>query len=533
MPSLEAIHIKGIRQNNLKGFDLDLPLSQLIVVTGLSGAGKSSLVFETLHAEGQRRYVETFSPYTRQFMETLDRPKVDSVENIRPSIAISQGNTVKTSRSSVGTMTELCDYFKVWFANVARLIDPDSGEPIREESPESVWNEANLRWPNKKCLVAFKVPIPENLPADAIISGIKAQGFARLYLDGQVVKVDAFKAHQLKFQKQLCILQDRVKLESDSKLRFIEAAEAAFRFGKGTLSIIQEDNGELTDFHQGLRSPITGKTYRNPSPALFSFNSPVGACPTCRGFGRIIETDYKLVIPDHTLSIKDGAIKAFNGRVYSECLRDLLRSAREFGVRTNIPWSELNDWEREFVIEGQEDFVEDTGDWYGVRRFFEWQESRTYKMHVRVFLSRFRAYVDCPDCLGTRFQKETLNWKWEGKTLPDLYKTPIKELVQLLKGVKDSQDQSPVVLAEKAIVARLEYLDQVGLGYLTLDRSSRTLSGGESQRVNLTACLGTALTDTLFILDEPSIGLHSRDIDRLLKILRQLVDAGNTVVVVE
>ena len=406
MPSLEAIRIKGIRQNNLKGFDLDLPLSQLIVVTGLSGAGKSSLVFETLHAEGQRRYVETFSPYTRQFMETLDRPKVDSVENIRPSIAISQGNTVKTSRSSVGTMTELCDYFKVWFANVARLIDPDSGEPIREESPESVWNEANLRWPNKKCLVAFKVPIPENLSADAIISGIKAQGFARLYIDGQVVKVDAFKTHQLKFQKQLCILQDRVNLESDSKLRFIEAAEAAFRFGKGTLSIIQEDDGELTDFHQGLRSPITGKTYRNPSPALFSFNSPIGACPTCRGFGRIIETDYKLVIPDHTLSIKDGAIKAFNGRVYSECLRDLLRSAREFGVRTNIPWSELNDWEREFVIEGQEDFVEDTGDWYGVRRFFEWQESRTYKMHVRVFLSRFRAYVDCPDCLGTRFQKK-------------------------------------------------------------------------------------------------------------------------------
>ena len=533
MPSLEAIRIKGIRQNNLKGFDLDLPLSQLIVVTGLSGAGKSSLVFETLHAEGQRRYVETFSPYTRQFMETLDRPKVDSVENIRPSIAISQGNTVKTSRSSVGTMTELCDYFKVWFANVARLIDPDSGEPIREESPESVWNEANLRWPNKKCLVAFKVPIPENLPADAIISGIKAQGFARLYLDGQVVKVDEFNTHQLKFQKQLCILQDRVNLESDSKLRFIEAAEAAFRFGKGTLSIIQEDDGELTDFHQGLRSPITGKTYRNPSPALFSFNSPIGACPTCRGFGRIIETDYKLVIPDHTLSIKDGAIKAFNGRVYSECLRDLLRSAREFGVRTNIPWSELNDWEREFVIEGQEDFVEDTGDWYGVRRFFEWQESRTYKMHVRVFLSRFRAYVDCPDCLGTRFQKETLNWKWEGKTLPDLYKTPITELVHLLKGVEDSQELSPVVLAEKAIVARLEYLDQVGLGYLTLDRSSRTLSGGESQRVNLTACLGTALTDTLFILDEPSIGLHSRDIDRLLKILRQLVDAGNTVVVVE
>ena len=269
MPSLEAIRIKGIRQNNLKGFDLDLPLSQLIVVTGLSGAGKSSLVFETLHAEGQRRYVETFSPYTRQFMETLDRPKVDSVENIRPSIAISQGNTVKTSRSSVGTMTELCDYFKVWFANVARLIDPDSGEPIREESPESVWNEANLRWPNKKCLVAFKVPIPENLPADAIISGIKAQGFARLYLDGQVVKVDAFKAHQLKFQKQLCILQDRVKLESDSKLRFIEAAEAAFRFGKGTLSIIQEDDGELTDFHQGLRSPLPAKPTATP-PLPFS-----------------------------------------------------------------------------------------------------------------------------------------------------------------------------------------------------------------------------------------------------------------------
>ena len=533
MPKPEAIRIQGVRQNNLKGFDLDLPLGQLIVVTGLSGAGKSSLVFETLHAEGQRRYVETFSPYTRQFMETLDRPDVESVENIRPSIAIAQGNTIKTSRSSVGTMTELCDYFKVWFAHVARLHDPATGDIIREESPDTVWKAARKAWPDQACLLGFHVPVPDNLPAETILNGIRAQGYARTLINGKSTKLDDLQPSQIEPLENLCILQDRINLQAGNRARFIEAAEAAFRFGKGQLSIYNDDGTELKVFHQGLRSPQTGETYHNPTPSLFSFNSPIGACPQCRGFGRVIETDYRLIIPDPSLTIEAGAIKAFSGKVYGESLGDLVRAALKFGVRTDIPWRDMEPWEHEFVIEGQKDYVEDTGRWYGIRRFFAWQEGRSYKMHVRVFLSRFRAYVDCPICEGTRFQPQALNWKWKGYTLPDLYNLSVSGLLKRLGSLRELEDKDPIGLASKAILARLEYLEQVGVGYLTLNRTSRTLSGGEAQRVNLTACLGTSLTDTLFVLDEPSIGLHSRDIDRLLHILRQLADAGNTVVVVE
>nr|ADI22741.1 excinuclease ATPase subunit [uncultured verrucomicrobium HF0500_27H16] len=533
MPKPHAIRIQGIRQNNLKGFDLELPLGKLVVVTGVSGAGKSSLVFETLHAEGQRRYVETFSPYTRQFMETLDRPDVESVENIRPSIAITQGNTVKTSRSSVGTMTELCDYFKIWFCHASNLHDPCTGKIIHEESPQTVWKRARTSWPEKSLLIGFHVPVPENLPPEDILNGIRSQGYARILLDGKSIKMDDLEPEQIHTEKRLCILQDRILVHTKNKARFIEAAETAFKFGKQELALLSEDGSLLETFYQGLRSPKTGDTFREASPALFSFNSPLGACPECRGFGRVIETDYRLVIPKPSLSIEEGAIKAFHGKVYSECLRDLLRAAKKYGVRPDIPWEKLEDWEQDFVIQGQKDYVEDAGQWYGIRRFFKWQEGRTYKMHVRVFLSRFRAYVNCPPCSGTRFQPETLNWKWKGKTLPELYKTPISELHQLLQPLKRLNGQDPVNLAARAILTRLDYLKQAGVGYLTLDRTSRTLSGGESQRVNLTACLGTSLTDTLFVLDEPSIGLHSRDIDRLLRILRRLTDAGNTVVIVE
>jgi excinuclease ABC subunit A len=533
MSKVEAICIKGIRQNNLKGFDLELPLGKLIVVTGLSGAGKSSLVFETLHAEGQRRYVETFSPYMRQFMETLDRPDVESVENIRPSIAISQGNTVKTSRSSVGTMTELCDYFKVWFCHTACLHDPSTGKILRQQTPESVWNITRKKWPEKKLLISFQVPTPKNLPPEDILNSLISQGYARILLDGKTFKTEEIHPEQIQDQDCLDILQDRVSIHSKNRTRFIESAQTAFKYGKQKLSIFSSDGEKLQVFQQGLRSPETDITYRSPTPAMFSFNSPLGACPECKGFGRVIEIDYRLVIPDPSLSIEEGAIKAFHGKVHSQSQRDLIRSAKKIGVRINQAWKTLDEWEKKFVLEGEEDYVEDDGRWYGLRRFFTWMEGRKYKMHVRVFLSRFRAYLDCPSCSGTRFQPETLNWKWKGKTLPDLYETPITELQKLLQPLRKLEGHKPVALAAHAILARLDYLEQVGVGYLTLNRTSRTLSGGESQRVKLTSCLGTSLTDTIFVLDEPSVGLHSRDIDQLLQILRRLVNAGNTVVVVE
>ena len=524
------IQLRGVRQNNLKGFDLDLPIGQLTVVTGLSGAGKSSLVFETLHAEGQRRYVETFSPYTRQFMDLLDRPEVDSVENIRPSIAIQQSNTVKTSRSTVGTITELCDFFKVWFANNATLIDPETGRPITDDNPQSIWKTVLKEHQDSTRLVAFAITRPEKFSWEEVLKPISAQGYSRIVHNGKVVRITDLKTTLSDKDTQILVIQDRISVKTANRSRFIEAAHGALTFGKGHLHLLDTEGISLAEFTQGLHSPETGITYRPAIPALFSFNSPIGACESCRGFGRIIEIDYGLVIPDKRLSVDEGAIRAFQGDVYSESLRDLQRAAKQHGIRTHIPWSELRDEEIAFIMEGEPDYEEGNYQWYGVYRFFEWLETKLYKMHVRVFLSKFRSYTRCPDCNGFRLKSEALNWKWESYTLPDLYQKSVSELLNLLGILPEAKTKHSAL---NEIITRLHFLDQVGLGYLTLDRSSRTLSGGETMRVNLTSCLGSSLVDTLFVLDEPSVGLHARDMDRLIAILRRLTDQGNTVVVVE
>ncbi|MDP0500790.1 MAG: excinuclease ABC subunit UvrA [Verrucomicrobiota bacterium JB022] len=539
-----AIRLRGVRQNNLKNFDLDLPLGRLIVVTGLSGAGKSSLVFETLHAEGQRRYVETFSPYARQFMDRMDRPEVDTIENIRPSIAIEQTNTVKTSRSTVGTMTELTDYFKVWFHHVAELFDPATGEKIESDHPASIWAKARARFPDQRVLLCFAVERLGKLSWTEVIGSLIGQGYTRIFIDGQLHRLQgeaaaATEALPLDGDPTLMVVQDRLTLADDQQTRFIESAQTALHFGQGTLYLLDDKGGQLAKYMEGLQSPVTGQIFRPAQPNLFSFNSPIGACPTCRGFGRVIEIDDRLVIPDASLSIADGVIKAFSGAVYSESQKDLMRAAKKYGVPTKTPWRDLSEEHQRFVMEGEPGYgtagKEWPHAWYGVRRFFEWLESNTYKMHVRVFLSKYRAYMPCKSCDGTRLQPEALNWKWRDYRLPDLYLMPVSELLQLMEAyvAEHVEGERQVDLALHAILTRLRYLDQVGLGYLTLDRSSRSLSGGETQRVNLTSCLGTALVDTLFVLDEPSIGLHARDIDRLVGILRRLTDQGNTVVVVE
>ncbi|MGZ0657464.1 excinuclease ABC subunit UvrA [Coraliomargarita sp. W4R72] len=559
MPSKkEYIHLRGVRQNNLKGFDLDLPIGELTVVTGLSGAGKSSLVFETLHAEGQRRYVETFSPYTRQFMDLLDRPKVDSVENIRPSIAIQQSNTVKTSRSTVGTITELADYFKVWFANVATLYDPATGEPITDDNPQSAWKKLLAAHKDETVLVTFPIEKPEKFAWDEILKNLSGQGYTRVLLrssgeqevgsgESPIHRIEALlNSSLLTPDSSLRVVQDRItSLNDKARSRFIEAAQQAFHFGKGRIQILNGETKLLAKFTHGLSSPVSGQTFRAAAPALFSFNSPLGACSECRGFGRVIEIDYDLVIPNHSLSLDDGAIRAFHGEVYSESLRDLQRAAKKHKIRTNIPWSKLNKKELKFVMEGEPDFQPDHKQWYGVHRFFDWLNKNLYKMHVRVFLSKFRSYTECPVCHGARLKPESLNWKWQGHMLPDLYQKSVSELLSLLEGNAPSLPRSTQSGSDGAlpsskndsaltgILSRLSFLDQVSLGYLTLDRSSRSLSGGETMRVNLTSCLGSSLVDTLFVLDEPSVGLHPRDMDRLISILRRLTGLGNTVVVVE
>ena len=562
-PSPECIRLRGVRQNNLKGFDLDVPLGRYVVVTGLSGAGKSSLVFDTLHAEGQRRYVETFSAYTRQFLELLDKPKVDSIENIRPSIAIEQTNTVKTSRSTVGTMTELTDFAKVWFSHVAECFDPETGEKVEDDTPQTIWEKCFAAHPAATLLLCFKITRPENLPWAEILTSIKGQGYTRVLapIKGStpaLAKVDellALSPSALSSELSTSfvhVVQDRLRIAPENQQRFQEACETGLHFGKGEVFLFSHRESAIENrkfaeaghFSRGLHSPKTGHTFRPAVPALFSFNSPLGACPKCRGFGRVIDIDYRLAVPDHSVSIDDGAIKPWEGEVYGESKKDLMVFARRKGIPTNVPFAALTAAQKAFVIDGEPGYDGETKAWpkywYGLKGFFRYLEKTTYKMHVRVFLSRYRAYNPCPDCGGARLQPEALYWKWRGRTLPQLYQMPVGELLELVQthgarppASRNASATHQLDLAHESIVTRLRYLTQVGLGYLTLDRSSRTLSGGEVQRVNLTSCLGTSLVDTLFVLDEPSVGLHPRDIDRLIGIIRTLTDAGNSVVVVE
>lgn len=532
--AIQSIRLHGVRQNNLKGFDLEVPIGKLVVVTGLSGAGKSSLVFETLHAEGQRRYVETFSPYTRQFLELLPEAAVDSIENIRPSIAVKQGNTVKTSRSTVGTMTELCDWMKNWFAHAAELIDPATGTPLVAYSPATVWKHAQEHFSAQALCIAFALERPKKIDWFPILGRYSEQGFTKIIVAGTLYAIEDLASETLTDCDKIFVVADRLRVESENRNRFIEAAGTAMRLGGGLLFLFGKNDAgtfdELGIFSENLVSPATRRRFRPASPGLFSFNSPIGACPRCRGFGRVITLDWKKVIPDATKTLAEGVFAPFSGAVYGESQNDLLRAARRKKIPTNVPWEKLSSAQRNYILSGDADWREDdwNGKWYGVNRFFEWLESTSYKMHVRVFLSRFRAYVKCPDCGGTRFQPESLAWKFRGSSLPDLFSKSVDELLELLPSAEKSED---IALAETR--SRLGYLREVGLGFLTLDRQSRTLSGGEVQRVNLTACLGASLANTLFILDEPSVGLHPRDLAKMISILKKLVARGNTVVVVE
>ena len=566
----ESIRLRGVRQNNLKGFDLDLPLGKFVVVTGLSGAGKSSLVFDTLHAEGQRRYVETFSAYTRQFLDLLDKPKVDRIENIRPSIAIEQSNTVKTSRSTVGTMTELTDFAKVWFSHVAGCYDPATGEKVEDDNPQTIWAKTHASHPAATLLLCFRIAKPDNLNWPEVLTSIKGQGYTRILAERstsnaqrlspddaplELHKVDdvlaglaGSKIERSKLNVErwafVYVIQDRLLITADNKSRFLEASESALHFGKGEIHLFSADQlAAAGHYSRGLHSPKTGRSFRPATPGLFSFNSPLGACPKCRGFGRVIDIDYRLAIPDHSLSIADGAIRPWEGEIYGESKKDLIQFARKVGLPVNVPFAALTPEQKAFVLDGSPGYDGETNHWpkywYGLKGFFRYLEKTTYKMHVRVFLSRYRAYNQCPECHGSRLQPEALCWQWRGYTLPQLYQLPISELLAAVASDTTlahraaGHEAHSASIAHDSIVTRLRYLAQVGLGYLTLDRTSRTLSGGEVQRVNLTSCLGTSLVDTLFVLDEPSVGLHPRDIDRLLGIIRTLTDAGNTVVVVE
>lgn len=574
-----AIRLRGVRHNNLKNFDLDLPLNQLIVVTGLSGSGKSSLAFDTLFAEGQRRYIETFSPYARQFFDRMDKPQVDSIEGIPPAIAIEQRNAVRTTRSTVGTMTEITDYMKLLWPHVAQLHCRQCGQLVRKDSPQQIWEELGRESSRaqtfSEVLITFDVPLAEKLSLEESLALVSKQGYQRLLLNGEIVRLDEVLTrvheHSSFVIRHLTVVQDRLKPAPPNRARFVEACEQAYHFGKGKLAIHQLSPDtpfairHSSMFSNRLHCARCDIEYREPTPALFSFNHPVGACPACKGFGRVISIDYDLVIPDRSKTLAEGVVKPWQTGHGLESHNDLLRMCRHFEIPTDMPFEKLPKKWQDLVINGEPDYGIDEEHewpraWYGVKGYFRWLESKSYKMHVRVLLSRYRAYTPCPECNGARFQPETLLYLasvaadvsprknpqqgsaptdfgiHDNLTLADFYRLPIRDSLAFVRHFVESRNckpADPIGLVFNEVRSRLAFLNDVGLSYLTLDRPTRSLSGGETERVNLTTCLGTRLVNTLFVLDEPSVGLHPRDTERLVRILEQLRNAGNTVVVVE
>ncbi len=522
---------------------MDLPLGQLTVVTGPSGSGKSSLAFDTIYAEGQRRYVETFSPYTRQFLERMDKPRVDEIRGIPPAIAIEQSNPVKSSRSTVGTMTEINDYLKLLMPRAARAFCPSCGREIRPETAKSIADEITARSRDKTGLITFWVAVPAKTESAEFFAFLQQQGYLRVWLNGEVVRADT-ENKKVRLGARVQVIQDRLTISEEGRIRLVESIETALRFGKDKINFIDLETKEEHPFSTGWHCAHCDLDIRPPTPGLFSFNNPLGACPECRGFGRTIAIDLNRAIPDRALSIAQGAVRVFRGEEMGESQKDLLRACARAEIDVHLPFEELPKCDQDFVINGEKgagEFTEDDYEndrWYGVRGFFRWLESKTYKMHVRVLLSRYRAYTSCPTCQGGRFQPETLNYRLVTEdgvafTLPEFAALPIVQAREFLTSLTLSPNDSAAAMLRAEIVTRLRYLCDVGVGYLTLDRSTRTLSGGEVQRVNLTTCLGASLVNTLFVMDEPSVGLHPRDVGRLVRVMHDLRDKGNTLLVVE
>ncbi len=665
------IRIRGARQHNLKNLDLDLRTGELTVVTGPSGSGKSSLVFDTLYAEGQRRYVETFSAYARQFLERMDKPAVDRVDGVPPAIAIDQTNPVRSSRSTVGTMTELNDHLKLLFARAGQLFDRKTALAVRHDTPETIHGElvARTAAADPRLVITFPVELPAGTSAEELAQWLAASGFTRVQAEHEVATPTGPR-------KVLDVVADRFRLHATEKARAIEAIEVALKRGAGRMSVYaaltpalsqrererdtavvdglpaltpalsqrwreQETavagagSGEATGllppplgegggggtpgamhiwkFSTGLHCPDSDLRYADPIPSMFSFNSAVGACETCRGFGRVIGVDYGLVIPNEKLTLRAGAIKTIQTPAWSEAQEDLMRHAEAAGIPRDTPWYKLTPEQRGWVINGTPGYKEGNWNkqWYGIKRFFQYLESKAYKMHIRVLLSKYRSYTPCDVCAGARLKTDSLLWRigskqdadavleptkrfmpagvqWSreqlealpGLCLHDLMMMPIDRLRRFFdrispspfgggqgwgrgtalasphpnlppkgegakpaaegatpaaEGAKPARegDRQALKLLYEEITTRLKYLVDVGIGYLTLDRQSRTLSGGEVQRINLTTALGTSLVNTLFVLDEPSIGLHPRDMNRITEAMKRLRDAGNTLVVVE
>ncbi len=523
--NVKKIIVRGAKEHNLKNLSFELPRNKLIVFTGVSGSGKSSLVFDTIYAEGQRRYVESLSSYARQFLERMNKPDVEFIQGISPAVAIEQKSGSRNPRSTVGTTTEIYDYLRLLFARIGKTICFQCGKEVNKASTGTVVDWLEQQPEGTKFYLTFPLHIHEGTTVKQEIELLKRRGFFRIFFNGSLHDMNVEDLLP-KRKEEIRVVIDRFKInKGELRERLADAIEVTFKEGEDRLVLINADTGEQTEFNKFYE--CCGIRYEEPEPRFFSFNNPFGACPVCQGFSKTIGIDMNLVVPNPNLTIADGAIAPWRSAKYGTYLRDLIKNAKQYNIPLNVPFKDLSDEQIEKIQKGFGDFI-------GIDKFFEKLESKTYKMHVRVFLSRYRGYSTCRACKGSRLRREALQVKIDNHSIYDIVQLQIEKALQFFLNLRLSDYDSHVgdrILKE--IIKRLTFLNNVGIGYLTLDRLSSTLSGGEAQRINLATSLGSALVGTLYVLDEPSIGLHPKDNIKLINILKNLRDIGNTVLVVE
>ena len=521
-----ALVIEGARQNNLKNISLQIPHNQVTAITGVSGSGKSSLAFDTIFAEGQWRYVESLSTYARMFLDKVARPDVDRLLNVRPAIAIEQKNQVRTSRSTVGTTTEIADLLRLLFAKIGKPTCPDCHQEARSFQPDTVADDLLKRWPDARAMVLFPIPVPSQKEEASFVQSLLTRGFTRINANDEIIDLHEVGQPRLHRAPSLYIVLDRLVIREDNRTRLVEAIETAFREGEGHCSIDIIEYGRQS-YSTRFLCQSCRRTFELLRPILFSFNHPLGACPECKGFGNVLRYDPELVIPDPTKSLAQGAVEPWSKPSSAWWQKQMLSAMKRHGIDVEVPFTSLPADQQRLLWEGDKSFD-------GINDFFEYLEGKRYKLHVRVFLSRYRTPFDCPGCHGSRLKPDALYVKIAGHDIHQTTEQTVGSLAEWVESLQLCQSEQEIAAdILRQLKAKLDFLQRVGLGYLTLNRQTKTLSGGEAQRVALANQLGSRLVGTLYVLDEPTIGLHARDTDLLAGILHDLATSGNTVIVVE